>query len=79
MSLMFISNNISFSHHKDYLSLSYCLFMVQCSHRLEKYLNIQECLEKYLKTKFALKSTENYRLQEDSTLFLETDISIKLR
>ena len=27
------------------------------SHRLEKYLNIQDCLEKYLKIKFALKST----------------------
>ena len=29
----------------------------QGSHRLEKYLNIQDCLEKSLKTKFALKST----------------------
>ena len=29
----------------------------QGSHRLEKYLNIQECLEKSLKIKFALKST----------------------
>ena len=27
------------------------------SHRLEKYLNIQDCLEKSLKIKFALKST----------------------
>ena len=26
-------------------------------HRLEKYLNIQDCLEKFLKIKFALKST----------------------
>ena len=26
-------------------------------HRLEKYLNIQDCLEKSLKIKFALKST----------------------
>ena len=29
----------------------------QGSHRLEKYLNIQDCLEKSLKIKFALKST----------------------
>ena len=29
----------------------------QASHRLEKYLNIQDCLEKSLKIKFALKST----------------------
>ena len=29
----------------------------QGSHRLEKYLNIQACLEKSLKIKFALKST----------------------
>ena len=29
---------------------------LQGSHRLEKYLNIQDCLEKSLKTKFALKS-----------------------
>ena len=45
-------------------------------HRLEKYLNIQGCLEKSLKIKFALKSTcktlkglEFYHLQENSTLF----------
>ena len=30
---------------------------IQGSHRLEKYLNIQVCLEKSLKIKFALKST----------------------
>ena len=30
---------------------------VQGSHRLENYLNIQDCLEKSLKTKFTLKST----------------------
>ena len=29
----------------------------QGSHRLEKYLNIQDCLEKFLKIKFASKST----------------------
>ena len=31
--------------------------MIQGSHRLEKYLNIQDCLEKFLKIKLALKST----------------------
>ena len=30
---------------------------LQGSHRLEKYVNIQDCLEKSLKIKFALKST----------------------
>ena len=30
---------------------------MQGLHRLEKYLNIQDCLEKSLKIKFALKST----------------------
>ena len=30
---------------------------LQGSHMLEKYLNIQDCLEKSLKIKFALKST----------------------
>ena len=30
---------------------------LQGSHRLEKYLNIQDSLEKSLKNKFALKST----------------------
>ena len=33
------------------------LFWIQGSHRLEKYLNIQDRLEKYLKINFALKST----------------------
>ena len=33
------------------------LFIEQGSHRLEKYLNIQDCLEKSLKIKFPLKST----------------------
>ena len=33
------------------------MFCLQASHRLEKYLNIQESLEKSLKIKFALKST----------------------
>ena len=31
--------------------------LLQGLHRLEKYLNIQYCLEKSLKIKFALKST----------------------
>ena len=31
--------------------------VIQGSHTLEKYLNIQDCLEKSLKIKFALKST----------------------
>ena len=55
----------------------------QSSHRLEKYLDTQDCLEKSLKIKFALKSTwktlkglekslllEFLPLQEDSTLFI---------
>ena len=33
------------------------LYVFQGLHRLEKYLNIQDCLEKSLKMKFALKST----------------------
>ena len=33
------------------------LTLKQGSHRLEKVLNIQDCLEKSLKIKFALKST----------------------
>ena len=58
------------------------MFSIQGSRRLEKYLNLQDCLEKSLKIKFALKSTikhknpcrvlEFYHLQEDSTLALET-------
>ena len=31
--------------------------VIQGLHKLEKYLNIQVCLEKYLKIKFALKKT----------------------
>ena len=31
--------------------------VIQGSHRLERYLNIQDCLEKSLKVKYALKST----------------------
>ena len=52
--------------------------MLQGLHRLEKYLNIQDCLEKSLKIKSAFKSTrkalkvlELYHLQEASTVFLE--------
>ena len=35
------------------------IVVVQGSHRFEKYLDIQDCLEKSLKIKFALKSTGN--------------------
>ena len=49
-------------------------FQQQGSHRLEKYLNTQDCLEKFLKIKFATqrpcKVLEFYHLQEDSTSFL---------
>ena len=52
---------------------------LQGLHRLEKYLNIQDCLEKSLKIKFSLKSTGKtlkglgfYHLQEFSTLSFET-------
>ena len=34
--------------------------IVQGMYRLENYLNIQDCLEKSLKIKFALKSTYSY-------------------
>ena len=34
--------------------------LLQGSHRLEKYLNIQDCLEKSLKIKFALKILEKH-------------------
>ena len=44
----------------------------QGSHRLEKYLNIQNCLKKSLKIKYALKSYEFYHLQENSTVFMDT-------
>ena len=58
--------------------------MVQGSHRLEKYLNLKGFLEKSLKIKFALKSTEKSlkSLEKflNSTTFcrIETFISIKL-
>ena len=43
----------------DVLSMLNPVYLIytQGSHRLEKYLNIQDCLEKSLKIKFALKST----------------------
>ena len=63
----------------NYLNYSYNLHGHD-SHRLEKYLKIEDCLKKSLKTKFALKSTwksleglviEFYYLQEDTILTLE--------
>ena len=42
------------AHTFPYRSL---YFFLHGSHRLEKYLNILDCLEKYLKIKSALKST----------------------
>ena len=50
-------------------------FHIQGSHRFEKYLNIQDCLEESLKIEFALKSTWKTLKgleQEDSTVFVET-------
>ena len=47
-------------------------------HRLEKFLNIQDCLEKSMKINLPSKVLEKhskfylYHLQEDSTVFLET-------
>ena len=43
-------------YKERYVTL-YSLSPSQGSHRLEKYLYIQDCLEKSLKFKFALKST----------------------
>ena len=51
---------------------------MQGSHWLDKVLNVQDCLEKPLKIKYALKNTQRpwkilefYHLQEDSTLSFE--------
>ena len=44
-----------YGDHRIYKYVRFSLS--QGSHRLEKYLNIQDCLEKSLKIKFALKST----------------------
>ena len=58
---------------------------MQGSHRLEKYLNIQDCLEKSLKIKFALKRPLKGLEKSLNLTFtgyitvLETLISIKLR
>ena len=41
----------------------------QGSHRLEKYLNIQDCLEKFLKIKFALKFFEEHAKALNFTLY----------
>ena len=61
------------------------VYILQGLNKLEKYLNIQDCLEKSLKIKFALKSTGktikgfetslkfyHLHLQENSTLYFET-------
>ena len=40
-----------------YLGVDITTRHIQGLHRLEKYLNNQDCLEKSLKIKFALKST----------------------
>ena len=42
---------------KDLIAFNIKAQVSQCSHRLEKYLNIQDCLEMSLKIKFALKGT----------------------
>ena len=42
----------------------------QGSHRLEKYLNIQDCLEKSLKIKIALKSTSKTHKGLEKSLIL---------
>ena len=63
--------------------LAFYVLVTEGSHRLEKYLNILDCLEKSLKIKSALISTGKIlkglekslsftmNLQEDSTLCLE--------
>ena len=52
------------------------LFHVQGSHKLEKYLNLEGFLEKSLKNKFALKSTEkslkSLEKSLNSTIFYRT-------
>ena len=45
------------SRRQKSYNLMAAIIVVQGWHRLEKYLNIQDCLEKSLKIKFALKST----------------------
>ena len=50
--------------------------LVQVSHRLEKYLNLWDCLEMSLKLKFALKSTgkalKSIEKSLSSTIFCST-------
>ena len=50
--------------------LSVWIFLLQGPLRLEKYLNIQDCLEKYLKN--SQRALDFTILQEYSTLSLET-------
>ena len=60
--LMRTSTKISYCVVPEQTALIACeiqiqFFINQGLHRLEKYLNIQDSLEKFLKNKFALKST----------------------
>ena len=47
----------TWGHIISHIYSDYRNLVKQGSHRLEKYLNIQDCLEQSLKIKFALKST----------------------
>ena len=54
---MLVSMNSEGSHKIMEVCPSHHCLPMHCSHRLEKYLNIQDCLVKSLKIRFALKST----------------------
>ena len=56
LELLWLTLGLKFSFKINYLNALNSLWL-QGLHRLEKYLSIQDCLEKSLKTKFALKST----------------------
>ena len=57
--LLLTANLQMFHWNKSYakLMVAWLSLSAQGSHRLEKYLNILDCLEKSLKMKFILKST----------------------
>ena len=63
-------------HTKQFNTKLSCFKLVQGSHRLEKYLNLEGFLEKYLKIKSALKSAgkvlEFYYFLKDLVLLIET-------